>query len=289
MGNMRGAALMTASMLLFAIEDLMIKLLAGALPAWQIILIIALGGSVVFCALMPLRGQAFWSPAYLTRAVVIRNLAEVIGTLSFLTALTLAPLSSVTAILQSAPLFVALGAVVFLGETVGWRRWSAIIAGFLGVLLIIRPGLAGFDPLSLYALTGTLALAVRDLATRVAPKTVSSLQLSFLAYVSLVPAALLMGWWTGAPAAWPGGADWILVIGIILVSVLAYATIVAAMRVGDLSFVTGFRYSRLIFALVLATLVLGERPDAATLLGAAIIVAAGLYTLIRERKQTVMR
>ena len=282
--NLRGAAYMTAAMLLFAIEDLLIKVISATLPTWQVILFLAIGGALAAGIALSVRGERHWSPACLSTPVMIRNAAEVVGTLSFVTALALVPLSSASAILQSAPLLVALGAALFLKERVGWRRWSAIGVGFIGVLLIVRPGMAAFDPMSLFALLGTLGLAARDLATRVAPPALSSLQLSFLAFMTLIPFSLLFGLWLGTSFVWPDLVTVGLMVGAALIGTGAYATVIAAMRAGDVAFVTGFRYSRIIFALILAGLVLGERPDMETLIGATIVVGAGLFTLFRERK-----
>ena len=177
-----------------------------------------------------------------------------------------------------------LGAALFLGEPVGWRRWSAIVAGFLGVLLIIRPGLEGFDMRALLAVLGVCGLALRDLATRRIPPATSSFQLSFLAFLSLIPAAIVLGAVSGAPLVWPDPAQWALLAGAVGMGVLAYYAIVGAARVGEVSFVTPFRYSRMLFALIVGYVVFSERPDALMLIGATVIVASGLYTLWRERK-----
>ena len=128
----------------------------------------------------------------LSRPILLRSLAELVGTLGYVTAITLTPISTASAILQATPLLVTLGAAVLFGEMVGWRRWSAIFIGFFGVLLIIRPGTDGFDHLSLITLVGVLGLAGRDLATRGVPKDTSSMQLSFLAFLTLVPASMIL-------------------------------------------------------------------------------------------------
>jgi len=155
--------------------------------------------------------QPLWSRAFLQPDVLVRNLTEMIGTLGFVTALALTPLSSATAILQSAPLVVTLGAALFLREPVGWRRWVAITVGFIGVLMVIRPGSDTFDPRVLFAVLGTLGLAVRDLATRRIPRETSSVQLSFFAFLSLVPTAPIFGAWMGMPAVAPDPRLWLLI------------------------------------------------------------------------------
>lgn len=285
MDNLRGAVWMTVAMLVFAFEDMFIKLLAGSLSTWQILLILGLGGATTFGAAAWTQGQPLFSRAAILAPVVIRNVGEVVGTLGFVTALALIPISTASAILQTAPLIVTLGAALFLSEKVGWRRWTAIFAGFAGVLLIIRPGLAGFDMYALFAVQGALGLAIRDLATRRVPTEVSSSQLSFWAFLVLIPASGLLAAISGAPFVRPTGAEWGLIAIIVVLGVVAYYSIVAAMRVGEVSFVTPFRYSRILFALIIGVLVFAERPDALMLLGAVLIVASGLFTLWREGKQ----
>lgn len=284
MDNLRGAAWMTAAMLGFAFEDMFIKLLAGRLPTWQIILILGLGGATVFGSVVRARGEALFTQAALSGPVLLRNLGELLGTLGFVTALALIPISTASAVLQATPLVVTLGAALFLAERVGWRRWTAILIGFVGVLMIIRPGMAGFDIYSLFALQAVLGLTIRDLATRRVPAEVSSIQLGFWAFLVLIPAAGLLGLLTGAAPVMPVGRDWLIMGAIVGLGVCAYYAIVAAMRVGDISFVTPFRYSRILFALGIGVLVFNERPDAMMLTGATLIVGSGLFTLWRERK-----
>ncbi|MDC0343826.1 DMT family transporter [bacterium] len=284
MDNLRGAAWMTLAMLGFALADTFIKLLSDDFPIWQIIAILGFGGALTFGAATLAQGQSLFPRAVLSKAVIIRNIGEVLGTLGFVTALTLIPLSSASAILQATPLVVTLGAALFLAEKVGWKRWSAILVGFFGVMLIIRPGMDGFNVHALFAVLAVIGLAIRDLATRWVPRNVSSSQLSFFALLVLIPAAFLLGAITAAPMVRPQGWDWAVICGAVSMGVLAYFSIVTAMRVGEISFVTPFRYSRILFALVIGVVIFGERPDALMLIGAALIVGSGLFTLWRERK-----
>jgi drug/metabolite transporter (DMT)-like permease len=283
MDNIRGATIMVLAMLGFAIEDALIKLLAGALPIGQIVGLLGFGGAGVFALLCRARKEALWHPDFLARSVLLRNLAELFGTLGFVTAIALIPLSTASAILQAAPLLVTLGAAVFLQEPVGWRRWAAILVGFFGVLLIIRPGTDGFNWLSLFAVQGVVGLAIRDLATRRVSFTISSMQLSFLAFLMLVPAAVILLAFGGVAPVMPTAPQSGLIGAAVLIGAISYFGITYAMRVGEIGFVTPFRYSRMIFALIIGLTVFGENPDALTLIGAGIIVASGLYTLWRER------
>ncbi|WP_187430365.1 hypothetical protein ROLI_019270 [Roseobacter fucihabitans] len=283
MDNLRGAAFMVLAMLGFAIEDMLIKFMALALPVGQIIGMLGLGSALLAAVILRIQQQPLFTRAMLTPAIALRALGELIGTLGFVTAIALTPLSSASAILQATPLFVTLGAALFLQEQVGWRRWAAILVGFGGVLMIIRPGMESFDWLSLFAVQGVIGLGIRDLATRRVPRETSTMQLSFLAFLVLIPAAGVLMWINGSSLVALSLANWLCFTLALLIGMVAYYGIVAAMRIGEVSFVTPFRYSRIIFALFVGVLVFSERPDVWTLSGAAIIVGSGLYTLWRER------
>lgn len=284
MENLRGAGLMTLAMLGFAFEDMFIKLMADAMATWQIILVLGAGGAFVFAVLTLMKRQPLFTRAYLKPPVMLRNLGELIGTLGFVTAIALTPISQASAILQATPLAVTLGAALFLNEPVGWRRWSAILVGFAGVLLVIRPGTEGFDIRSLFAVQGVFGLAIRDLATRKAPSETSSFQLSFLAFLMLIPAAFILSRFSDQAWVAPTPQIWGLFVGVVGLGAAAYYAIVAAMRIGEVSFVTPFRYSRMVFALGVGFVVFNERPDALMLAGSAVIVGSGIYTIWRERK-----
>jgi drug/metabolite transporter (DMT)-like permease len=286
MDNLRGAVLMVLAMLGFAIEDMFIKKMAGGLPTWQIIGSLGFGGAVVFALLTRLRGQALFARAFLSPAIFLRSAGELFGTIGFMTAIALTPISSASAILQATPLAVTLGAAMFLREPVGWRRWSAILAGFFGVILVIRPGMEGFNVLSLFAVMGVVGLSLRDLMTRMVPRSISSYQLSFLGFLTLVPASILLSLFSKRDFVAPSSVILGQLTGMVLLGVVSYYAIVAAMRVGEVSFVSPFRYSRLIFALVVGVTVFDERPDGLMVLGSAIIVGSGIYSVWRERKRT---
>ncbi|MGB7242168.1 MAG: DMT family transporter [Sulfitobacter sp.] len=284
MDNLRAALLMVAAMLGFAIEDMGIKLLAGALPLGQIILLLGIAGCVIFGTILRTQKRAMLPSALGSWPIILRCVGEVVGTFGFTSAITLTPLSSASAILQATPLVVTLGAALFLQESVGWRRWSASIVGFLGVLLIVRPGLDGFDWLSLFAIQGVIGLAIRDLATRRVPPTTSSMQLSFLAFAMLVPTSILLLAAFGDQLQPMTARQSLYIIATVAIAALAYYAIVAAMRLGDVSFVAPFRYVRLVFAMIIGVAVFDEAPDILTLTGSAIIVVSGIYTVVRERK-----
>ena len=269
----------------FAVEDMFLKSAALTLPVGQILIIFGTGGMLAFAALARRRAERVLHPAILTPTILIRAVFEVMGRLFYTLAIAFTPLSSASAILQATPLVVVAGAALLFGEKVGWRRWTAIAVGFLGVLIILRPGLDGFTPLSLLAVAGTIGFAGRDLATRAAPPVLSNMQLGVYGFAMMVPTgAVLLAFSGGATI--PGPLAAACLAAATIVGVAAYYALTAAMRMGDVSVITPFRYTRLVFALILGTAVFAERPDAATLLGSAIIVASGIYTLLRARRAT---
>lgn len=284
MDNLRGAIIMVFSMLGFAIEDMFIKLMGNEIPIGQILFILGLGGAICFGLVMRIKAQPLFERTMLSKPILLRALGEIIGTLGFVSAIVLTPISSASAILQATPLVVTLGAALFLGDPVGWRRWSAILVGLFGVILIIRPGMESFQALSLLALIGVFGLSLRDLATRRVPQSTSSFQLSFLAFLALIPASLIYMLGTGTFFVPMTALQWVYMGSALAIGMVAYYGIVAAMRVGEISFVTPFRYARLLFAMAVGITIFGESPDMLTYVGATIIVASGIYTVWRERK-----
>jgi drug/metabolite transporter (DMT)-like permease len=281
--NLRGSLLMILSMAGFALEDLAVKFSVRQLPAGEVLVIYGLMGVMVFAAMAQARGEPPLPRAVLGRIMLMRSGFEIIGRMFFALSLALIPLATVSAILQATPLVVVAGAALVFGEKVGWRRWLAVAIGFCGVLLVLRPGLSGFDALSILAVIATLGFAFRDLATRAVPRVLSNAQLGVAGFGVLSLSGLIMLICSGG-ASWPEPAALGFVAMAAVFGILGYATLTGAMRSGEISVVTPFRYTRLLFALILAAAVLGERPDALTLVGAAIIVGSGLYTLVHNRR-----
>jgi drug/metabolite transporter (DMT)-like permease len=284
--NLRGSLLMVAAMAGFAIEDMFLKFAARSLPVGQILMIFGGGGMLAFAVMTKLRGERVFHPAILTRAILVRAVFEVMGRLFYTLAIAFTALSSASAILQATPLVVVAGAALIFGERVGWRRWFAILVGFGGVLIILRPGLEGFTVASLLAVAGTIGFAGRDLATRAAPPVLSNLQLGVYGFAMMVPTGAVLLAFFGT-ASVPGIVTAGQLLAATVVGVAAYYALTAAMRMGDVGVITPFRYTRLVLALILGVALFGERPDGYTLLGSAIIVASGIYTLLRGRKRSV--
>lgn len=280
--NQRGAALMTASMAGFAVEDMFIKAATALMPLGQILAIMGIVGVGTFGLMAWAKGEAVLPRAFFGRAMLIRSGFEVVGRLFYGLSIALTALSTTSAILQATPLLVVAAAAVIFGEKVGWQRWLAVIVGFVGVMIILRPWTGDFSPLSLLAVIGLIGFAGRDLATRAAPKGLSNRQLGTLGFAMLGLAGAILLVRSGG-AVVPDLTGLSLLAGACLFGILGYHALTGAMRTGEVSVVTPFRYTRLVFAMILAMVVFGERPDLATWIGAALVVASGIYTLTRSR------
>ena len=281
--NLRGSLWMVAAMAGFAVEDMFLKSVTAHIPLGQALLIFGLAGAAFFAILAKRAGETLLHPALLSLPLLIRSSFEVAGRLFYSLAIALTPISTASAILQATPLVVVAGAALLFGERVGWRRWTAIGLGFAGVLLILRPGVEGFTLLSLVTVAGMLGFAGRDLATRAAPPALSNHQLGLIGMAMLAVAGAIILAVTGG-ARMPDPAALALLTGMTVFGIFAYNALTLAMRTGEVSVVTPFRYTRLVFAMLIGILVFHERPDALTLAGSALIVASGLYTLTRARR-----
>ncbi|MBY5935160.1 DMT family transporter [Tateyamaria omphalii] len=281
--NTIGALLMMASMASFTLNDTLIKMTDGAVPLMQLLVIRGVISSVLIV------GMARWLGTIHFRIggrdwglIAVRSGAEVGAAYFFITALLNMPLANVTAILQVLPLTVAVGAALFFREPLGWRRMSAILIGFMGMLLIVRPGAEGFSVWSAYALIAVACVTLRDLATRRLSEEVPSMTVTLVAALTVTAFA---GVSTTGTAWVPIDLRLAVLIGGASVFIIGgYFFSVQVMRVGEISFIAPFRYTGLIWALVLGWLVFGDWPSSLTLLGAGIVVATGLFTLYRERR-----
>ena len=281
--NLRGSAMMAAAMCAFTLNDACMKAVTAELPLYQTIMLRGFLTLVALAILAPrLGGLRFRLSGDDRRTMLWRTVGEILATVFFLTALTKMPFANLSAIMQALPLAVTLVAALFLRETVGWRRLIAILVGFFGVLLIVRPGSQGFDIWSLVGLAAVAFVVLRDLATRrlsahvpsvtvavYAAASVTMLGLAGVPYTGWVPVSLVN-------AMLIGGATSSVIIG--------YMVVVMAMRVGEVGIVAPFRYTALIFAIALGWVAFRQLPDAWTLSGASIVIVTGIYTFYRERR-----
>lgn len=282
--NLLGAGWMVLAMVLFAIEDALLKQAALTLSIGQVMLFFGFGGAAVFASHLRLTGQRLYHPDVLSLPMRIRVVFEVLGRLFYVLAVALAPLSSATVILQATPLVVVAAAAVLFGEKVGWRRWVAILIGLTGVMVILRPTGESFTYLSVLAVIGMLGFAGRDLASRAAPGTLNTSMLGLYGFLSLAMAGGLFQLWLGEPLQMPTGTDLGLLALVIGVGVFAYSALMKAMRTGEVSAVTPFRYSRLLFGVGLGVVWFDESFDSYMAIGSGLIVLSGLFILWRGRQ-----
>lgn len=283
MENLRGMVLMTISMFLFAIADAGIKMASETLPTGEILAFLGLGGTIVFGIIATRRGDNLFTRDIIDRSLMLRMTGEMIGTVGMVTALALIPYSTTAAITQAIPLTITMGAALFLGETVGWQRWSAIGMGFIGVILIIRPGVDGFDPNSVFALIAVIGLSMRDLATRRVPRLISTPVVSAYGFFILVPTGLVLLLHSGG-AQVPNMTEYTLLAGVLVILTIGYACITAAMRMGDVAAITPLRYTRIVFAMIIGMVLFGESMDTIALIGTGIVILSGLFTIYREHR-----
>lgn len=286
--NTRGAMFMALAMASFTINDALVKSVTPFMNTGQIMFVRGVMTTILIVALAKYFGALRPIKTLFRPLVLLRTASEISATVLFLTALGQVEFASLSSIMQSLPLVVTLGAALFLGEPVGWRRWVAIGIGFAGVLIIIRPGSEGFTTGALLGFASVFVTACRDLATRRMYADVPSLTISmFTAIANTLFGALLivpLGGWQPM--------EWGVISHLALASVLVlsgYQTVIFAMRSGEISFVAPFRYTSLLWALLIGVLVFQEKPDIWTLVGAAIVIASGIYTFYRERRRYLMK
>ncbi len=281
--NMRGALLMMGSMAAFVFNDACMKLVLDDVPLFQAILLRGVA-TVVMMVVMSrwLGGLNFRMKQSDWGLVLLRSLSEIGATYFFINALFHMPIANVTAILQVLPLTVTLSSAMLFGDKLGWRRLLAIMVGFIGVMIIARDGLTGLNTYALYALIAVGFVTVRDLCARRLSPGVSSVTIALLGAIGVV----------GFSVIGSIGIEWVaisgksagLLAGATLFIIGGYLFSVMTMRVGEVSYIAPFRYTSLLWSLLLGFVVFGDWPDNLTMLGIAVVVATGAFTFYRERK-----
>ncbi len=290
MDNIRGSIFMTLAMLAFTLEDFTLKKATEFIPLSQLLIICGILGSLFFISCSRYAKEPIFYKDSFNKTLIIRSIFEIMGRIFYALAIAFMPITNAASILQATPLVVVLGAVIFLNEKVGWRRWTAILTGFIGVLMIIQPGTNGFTIFSIFAVLGMIGFAGRDLATRMSPVGMSNYQLgSFGFYMVIIAGIILSGFnyfFSPEKTIWETISfdAWIFVIANAAAGVSAYFCLTIAMRVGDVSFVTPFRYVRVLFAMFFGVVILGEQPNAFVIIGSVIVVLSGIYIIIRRNQ-----
>jgi drug/metabolite transporter (DMT)-like permease len=275
--NLLGIAWMIASMAAFAIEDGFLKTVTKQLPVGQVLMMFGAAGLCVFALMARRAGAAILQTQVLTKNMLFRAVFEFFGRLFYILASALTPISSATAILQSAPLFVVLGARIFLREKVDAKTWLAIFVGLLGVMIILRPSAEDFSSMSLLAVVGTLGFVGRDLFSRTAPPSLTKEVLGFYGFTNMMIAGACFAVWDGKPFVPLQAQQWLMLGAALMVGIFAYTALMIAMRTGSIVEVTPYRYSRLLFGIFIGVAVFDERLDAPMLLGCVVVIGAGLF------------
>jgi drug/metabolite transporter (DMT)-like permease len=280
--NRRGILAMSASVVVFIFNDALIKLASETMPPLQAI---GLRGcfATLWCVLALLaRGELRHVPHLGEPWVALRGLLEAAAATSYLIALAYIPFAIATAINLSTPLFLAALAVLLLGETVGWRRWTAIAVGFVGVLMVIQPRPGDVNVWTWMVVFSSLVGATRDVIARWVPPRVPTLVVSLSSAVTLAVVgcawATLNGW---QPMSLRGV---LLVLGSSLLLAAGYQFLMIALRSrAEFSVIGSFRYASVLWALAIGYALWGDVPNPLAIAGIAVVVGAGLYILHRER------
>ena len=279
--NLQSIILMIAAMGCFTLADLLIKIASRTLPVGQIMIMLGIGSSLVFCGLMRLKRDPIYFTPLRQPAVMLRNVGDFAGALGMCLALAYVPISTIGAVLQTVPLMITAAAALFLGERVGIRRLSAILVGFAGTLFILQPGSADFDLMVVLALVAAIGMTARDIGTKLISRELSTLLLSLYASMLFCVSGGILLLVTGG-ASLPDGGMILLFVVMTALGSLGYILVTTAVRLGDMSVVSPFRYSRLLFSLAVGILILGETVNAMMLVGCALTIGAGLYIWRRE-------
>lgn len=280
--NLRGALYMMTSMAAFTLNDACVKLVAETVPLFQVVFLRGLLTTVLMIGIVSAFGRLdFRIPGSDRGKVIWRTVLEVASMVVFLTALVNMAIANATAILSALPLMVTVAAALIHGEPLGWRRMMAVGIGFLGVLMIVQPGTEGFNVYSLFALLAVVMITGRDMVTRAFSANVPSMSVAVITAAAVCVfgglASLLEPW---------AALDW-RELGLITLAAVfiigGYVFSIMVMRVGEVGFTAPFRYTALVFSLVLGLVLFGEWPNALALSGAGVVMATGIYTLLRER------
>ncbi len=281
--NSQGILLMIASMACFTLADLFLKFASESVTTGQITLVLGIGGTLIFWVMLWHQGEPVFSSGFLSGPVILRTTGELVATLFIILALTYASFTGVAVILQTLPLLLTLCSFLFLKERVGVHRIAAVLLGFGGVLLIVQPGSEGFDAYALLAIVAVVGMTMRDFGSRLCPSRISSERLAIYGTLSQIGLGIILMAFEESHSR-PSFEASLYLLGMVIFASLAILAVTMAMRVGEVSVVSPFRYTRLLFAMLLGIFLLDETVDQNMIIGSVVIIAAGLYVWLRERK-----
>ncbi len=285
--DLRGGALMALTMALYTANDAVVKMLGESLPLGAII---SLRGVMIMALILALvlimPGHGLASLRWLgNRAVLIRAAWDTAVTILYLTALLHMPIANILAIMNLSPLAIIPLAAWRLGEAVGPRRILAVIAGFTGALLVVRPGTEGFNIWALLAFLAMLGVAGRDISTRHIPPNAPALVIA-LGNILMVQALGLLLWALAPAGGWPQPHQWLMLAGCALFLGAAYVLIIVVVRIAPVSRTAVWRYSIILWGVLAGWLAFGQIPDACALTGIALILASSLYVSLHQAHGT---
>ena len=279
--NLKSIILMIIGMGCLTLCDLLIKIASQTLPLGQVMIVFGVGSITVFLGLMRIKGEPVRLSPFTNPAVVLRNIGDLIAINGMCLALVLVPISTIGAVIQTVPLMVTAAAALFLGERVGKRRWLAIVIGFLGTLFIIQPGAANFDITTTFVLIAAVGMALRDITTKLVWEKFSTLLLSsYTSALFIISGSFLLIISGGASV--PDIGMIAILAAMVASGSLGFFFTTKAVRLGDVSVVIPFRYTRILFSLAAGTLILSEQVNAIMLFGSALTILSGLYIWRRE-------
>lgn len=272
---------MITAMGCLTLADLLIKIASQTLPIGQVMIFYGVGSIIVFWSLMGIKGEPIRLSPLTNPAVLLRNIGDLIAINGMCLALVYVPISTVGAVIQTVPIMVTVAAALFLGERVGTRRILAIFIGFLGTLFIIQPGATTFEITTILVFIAAVGMALRDIATKLVRENFSTLLLTFYTSILFILSGSVLLIITGGASVPDMGMIAILAATIVLGS-LGFFFTTEAVRMGDVSVVIPFRYTRILFSLAAGILVLGEQINPIMLFGIALTILSGLYIWRRE-------
>ena len=280
--NSKGIILMLISMASFAVGDTFVKISRAFLSPAQIMFFLIAGGLIIFAIIAKFKGENLLDRRAFSSVLLIRYCAEMVGLVAMIIGLTKIPLSVVGTVTQASPILVAAGAVIFFKEVISWRRWSSIFIGFVGVVLVIQPGGQNLNYAVIWAVVALISFSIRDLVTRLTPPDIPSSSIATFTMIAAFPFTTAWVFLSGEKF-FPPEMDWAVVSSMIILGSFGYLLLITSLRLGELSAIMPFRYSRIVFLLILGFLVFGERPTASMLIGATLILISGVYIMWREK------